>query len=130
MSVCGLWKSAHRLIAVIVHDDGTAQPPTTVPATPENTRHLLNYLVTAEIGTLILNEAHHDLLSSADCLPVNVWLIPADLIQGLRTATRLDRKSADHTAYLLAHVYFIKSLRLHLRPFRAPPPHREQLVLF
>jgi hypothetical protein len=130
VSTCGLWQTTQRLVAVIVDDEGTSKKPITAPATPHNARHLLDYLATARISTLVLSEQHHRLLDHSAGLTLDIRLVPHDLLDGIRIATGLHRKSAHHTACLLARWTLTPTLRLHLRPYRAPLPRKEQLTLF
>lgn len=130
MITCGVWRAAHHLVAVIVDDDDRARPAITSPATTENARHLLDYLATAGVTTLILSDRHHHLIIESTNLPKEIRLVPHELIGGLREATHLARRPAHHTASLLARLPAIALLRLHLRPYLPPPPNREQLPLF
>jgi hypothetical protein len=130
MNVCGLWQGAHQLAAVIAHDDGSLRPPITAPATPDHTRHLLDYLVTAGIDTLILPERSHVLITLAHAREFHVRLVPHDLLTGIRDATALNHRPARYTAILLARWPFTPALRLHLREFRPAQPRKNQLALF
>jgi hypothetical protein len=130
MSVCGLWQGARQIAAVISHDDGSLRSPITSPATPEHTRHLLDYLVTAGIDTLIIAERSHVLISLAHARKLHVRLVPHDLLEGIRDATALNHRPARYTAILLARWSFTPALRLHLRDVRPAPPRKNQLVLF
>ena len=56
MNVCGLWQGGQRLAAVIADEHGGLRPPITVRATPQNTHHLLDYLVTADIENVGIPE--------------------------------------------------------------------------
>ncbi len=73
MNVCGLWQGSHRLAAVIANDDGTLRPPITTPATPDHTRHLLDYLVTAGIDTRSRVQSKPEATENPD-LPI--YLLP------------------------------------------------------
>lgn len=129
MSVCALWQGTRRLAAVLVDDDGALRPPITVPATPDNAHHLLTYLATAGVGTLILAEGSHRLIAQAHALQLPVRLVPRDLLEAIRTATGLDRRPPRHTAILLARWSLTPALRLHLRESRAPAAPAKQLDL-
>ena len=130
MNVCGLWQGSHRLAAAIANHDGCLRVPITVRATPQNTHHLLDYLVTAGIDTLILAERSHGLIAQAHARRLHVRLVPCDLLEGIRQATALNHRPARHTAALLAHSPFTPALRLHLRELRPTPPQKTQLALF
>lgn len=129
MNVCGIWRGMHRLAAVIANDDGTLKPPITVRATPENARHLLDYLVTAGIDTLILAEHSHPLITQAHARQFRVRLVPNDLIEGVRIATALHRRAPRYTAILLARWPFTPA-RFYLREIKTSPPQKTQLPLF
>ncbi len=130
MNVCGLWQGSHRLAAAIANDEGTLQPPITTPATPYHTRHLLDYLVTAGIDTLILAERSHSLIAQAHARQIQVRLVPHQLLQGIRHATALNHRSPQYTAILLARWPFTPALRLHLREVRPTHTQKNQLPLF
>lgn len=131
MSFCGLWHGTHRLAAVIANDDGTLRPPITTPATADHIALLLDYLVTAGIDTLILDERSHVLITLAYARNLHVRLVPHDLLEGIRSATALNRRPPQFTAFLLAHWPFTPALRLHLRHGRpASPQQKNQLPLF
>jgi len=130
MNVCGLWQATHRLAAAIANEDGTLRPPITTPATPEHIGHLLDYLVTAGIDTLILAERSHCLIAQARDRALHVRLVPHDLLEAIRQATALNHRPARHTASLLARWPFTPALRLHLRDVRPTPPQKNQLALF
>jgi len=129
VSVCALWQGTQRLAAVIVNDDGELRPPITVPATPNNAHHVLTYLATARVDTLIIAEASHRLIAQAHALELPVRLVPRDLLDAIRTATGLDHRPPRHTAILLARWYLTPALRLHLRETRAPVRRENQLDL-
>ena len=129
MSVCALWQSTRRLAAVIVDDDGALRRPITVPATPGNAHHLLSYLATAGVATVILAEGSHRLIAQAHALKLPVRLAPRDLLEAVRIATGLDHRPPRHTAILLARWSLTPALRLHLREYRAPISPEKQLDL-
>ncbi len=129
MSLCALWQGSRRLVAVIIDDDLQLRPPITVPATPDNAHHLLTYLATAGVHTLILSEASHSLIVQAHALKLAVRLVPRDLLNAIRTATGLDYRPPRNTAILIARWYLAPALRLHLRETRAPAPRENQLDL-
>lgn len=130
MSLCALWQGTQRLVAVIVDDDGDLRPPITVPATPDNTHHLLTHLATAGIGALIIAETDHILIAQAHALNLHLRLVPHGLLDAIRTATGLNRRPPRNTAILLARWYLTPVLRLHLRDFWAQAPQQKQLALF
>ena len=129
MSVCALWQGPRRLVAVIINDDGKLRPPITVAATPSNARHLLSYLTTVGVDTLILDEASHSLIAQAHAFKLAVRLIPRDLLNAIRIVTGLDHRPARNTAILLARWYLAPALRRHLRETRTPEPRENQLDL-
>jgi hypothetical protein len=130
MSLCGLWQGVGRLAAVIADEDGSLRPPITVRATPQNTHHLLDYLVTAGIDTLILAERSHGLIAQARERRLHVRLVPHDLLDGIRAATALNHRPPRFTAILLARWPFTPALRLHLRELQPTAPRKNQLALF
>jgi len=129
VSRCALWQGSRRLIAIIIDDDRQLRPPITVPATPSNAHHLLTYLATAGVDTLILAEPSHGLIAQAHALALAVRLVPRDLLDAIRTATGLDHRPPRHTAILLARWYLTPALRLHLRETRAPTLRENQFDL-
>ena len=130
MTVCALWQGARRLAAVIVNDDGSLRAPITVGATPENTHHLLDYLVTADIDTLILDQYSYRLIAQAHAHRLHVRLVPHDLLEGIRAATALNRRAPRFTAIVLARWPLSPALRAHLRDVRLNQPSKNQLALF
>lgn len=130
MNVCGLWQGVQRLAAVVADEDGTLRPPITTPATPEHIGHLLDYLVTAGIDTLILAERSHGLIAQARERRLHVRLVPYDLLEGIRQATALNHRPPRFTAILLARWPFTPALRSHLRDLRPTAPRKSQLALF
>ena len=130
MNVCGLWQGAHRLAAVIANDGGILRTPITTAATPDNVRHLLDYLVTACIDTVILPERSHSLITQALARQLRVRIIPHELLEGIRAATALNRRPPRHTAMLLARWPFTPA-RSYLREQQQPTlPRKNQLPLF
>ena len=131
MSVCGLWQGTRRLVAVIIDDDGELRPPITAPATSDNAHHLLSYLITAGVGTLIIAQHSHILIAQAHRLKFDIRLVPHDLLDAIRAATGLNHRPPRNTAILLARWPLTPLLRLHLRKLRVPaPPQEKQLALF
>ncbi len=130
MSLCGLWQGVQRLAAVIADEDGTLRPPITTSATPEHIGHLLDYLVSAGIDTLILAERSHCLIAQARERRLHVRLVPYDLLEGIRQATALNHRPPRFTAILLARWPFTPALRSHLRDIRPTAPRKNQLALF
>lgn len=126
MSVCGLWQGARRLVAAIIDNEGNLRPPITAPATPDNTHHLLSYLATAGIGTLIIAERNHLLIAQARRLKLDIRLVPHDLLHAIRTATGLTHQPPRNTAILLARWPLTPALRLHLRELRTPAASQEK----
>ena len=130
MNVCGLWQGVGRLAAVIADEDGSLRAPITVRASPQNTHHLLDYLVTAGIDTLILAERSHGLIAQAHERRLHVRLVPHDLLEAIRAATALHHRPPRYTASLLARWPFTPALRLHLRDVQPTAPRKNQLALF
>ena len=131
MSVCGLWQGAQRLAAVIIDNDGEPRSPITVPATPDNAHHLLTYLATAGVDTLIIAERSHMLIAKAHRLRLEIRLVPQDLLDAIRTATGLNHRPPRNTAILLARWPLNATLRMRLQAARAPmSPQAKQLALF
>ena len=129
MNVCGVWQGVQRLAAAIVNDDGTLRPAITVRATPDNTGHLLDYLVTAGIDTLILAERSYSLIGDAHARQLRVRLVPHDLLEGVRLATGMNRRSPRDTAILLARWPFTPA-RSYLHDAKITQPRKNQLTLF
>ena len=129
MIVCGLWPGTHHLVAAIAGDDGTLRLPITVRATPQNLHHLFDHLHDAGVDTLILPEQGLTFILQAYPRPFRVRLVPADLLNGLRQATSLQRRPPRDTAILLARWPFT-SARAYLREFQLPRPRTAQLPLF
>ena len=130
MNVCGLWQGVQRLAAVIADEHGGLRAPITVRATPQNTQHLLDYLVTADIDTLILAERSYPLITQAHARRLHVRLVPHDLLEDIRQATALNHRPPRFTAILLARWPFTPALRSHLRDVRPTAPRKNQLALF
>lgn len=130
MSVCGLWQGTHRLFAVIIDDEGNLHPHIRAPATPDNAHHLLTYLASAGIGTLIIAEHSYSLIAQARRLKLEICLVPHDLLHAIRTATGLIHRPPRNTAILLARWPLVPALRAHLRDRRAAPTAKDQLALF
>jgi hypothetical protein len=130
VNVCGLWQGVQRLAAVIADEDGSLRAPITVRATPQNTYHLLDYLVSAGIDTLILAERSPCLIAQAHERRLHVHLVPHDLLEGIRAATALNHRPPRYTASLLARWPFTPALRLHLRDVQPTAPRKNQLALF
>jgi len=130
VNVCGLWQGVRRLAAVIANNDGSLRAPITVRATPQNTHHLLDYLVTTDIDTLILAEYSYPLITQAHARRLHVRLVPYDLLEGIRQATALNHRPPRFTAILLARWPFTPALRLHLREAHPSTPRKNQLALF
>lgn len=129
MIVCGLWPGAHHLAAAIAGEDGTLRPPITVRSTPRNLHHLFDHLLDAGVDTLILPEQGPTLILQAYPIPFRVRLVPADLLNGLRQATSLQRRPPRDTAIVLARWPFTTA-RAYLREVPIPPPRKTQLPLF
>ncbi len=130
MNVCGLWQGVGRLAAVIADEDGSLRAPITTSATPEHIGHLLDYLVTAGIDTLILAERNHGLIAQARERRLHVRLVPHDLLDGVRAATALNHRPPRYTASLLARWPFTPALRSLLRDVQPSAPRKNQLALF
>jgi hypothetical protein len=130
VNVCGLWQGVGRLAAVIADEDGSLRPPITVRASTQNTHHLLDYLVTAGIDTLILAERSHGLIAQARERRLHVRLVPHDLLDGIRQATTLNHRPPRFTAILLARWPFTPALRSLLRDVQPTAPRKSQLALF
>jgi hypothetical protein len=129
VSGCALWQGRRRLAAVIIDDERKLRAPITVPATPSHVHHLLTYLATAGVDTLILAEPSHALIAQAYALKLAVRLVPCSLLEAIRVATGLDHRPPQHTAILLAHCDLLPALRVHLRDARPPAPQDHQLDL-
>ena len=129
MNACALCQGSRRLVAVIIDDERRLRPPITVAATPSNAHHLLTYLATAGVDTLILAEASHSLIARGLALGLAVRLVPRDLFDAVRTATGLDHRPPRNSAILLARWYLSPVLHRHLRHARAPATPENQLHL-
>jgi hypothetical protein len=129
VTVCGIWQGAQHLAAAIINHDGTMRPSITVRATNDNTRNLLDYLVVADIDTLILAEHSYSLISEAHSRRLRVRLVPDDLLEGVRLATAMNRRPPRNTAILLARWPFTPA-RSYLREARFTQPQKNQIPLF
>jgi hypothetical protein len=119
MASCGIWRSKHRLVAVVVDDDGRAVPTTLVATDDEDRWALLDY-VDAVHGldcALILSD---DLLKSDDRIcrfalerGHDLWVVHRGLVQAIRLAAGL--ATSCRVAAMIARLAIVPGFRSHLR---------------
>lgn len=117
MAACGLWPVGHRVIAVVVDDDGRVAAP--LVALDDDERWGLLGQLDAEHGLdceLVFPEAmlRHDVICRYALERRHVTLAaPNQLVEAIRSAAGLDR--APRTAAMIARLALVPALRHHLR---------------
>lgn len=129
MSVCGLWSTPKRWIAVIVDDTGHPRPPITVAQTPEACAGLLAWLATTAIDALVLSDRSAAIIELARAASLHVQIAPQELLDAIRRAAGVTQRPHRHTATLLARWYLSPALRPYLREIPAPCHHPAQIPL-
>ena len=118
---CGVWlASRHRRVAVVVDEDGHAQPPLLVGRGPDDAWALLAWL-DATVG-LDCELVVPDWLAKSDELAHfalerggAVWLVPTPIIEAIRTVANLAARPPARTAAALARLPLAHALGLHRR---------------
>jgi len=132
---CGLWpaRRARSLVAVVVDEDGHAQPPLTFGRDPDDAWAMLASL-DASVGLdceLVLPEwlARSDGIARfAIERGGSIWLVPAPILEAVHIVAHLVTGPPARTAAALARLPLAPALRAHLRRLAPPPKH--QLPLF
>lgn len=131
MPACGLWPAEHRLVAVVVDDDGHVGAP--LIALNDDDRWGLLTKLDAEHG-LDCELVFPDFLLRQDVIcrfaldRRHVALAaPSALVDAIRRAAALAR--APRTAAMLARLALVPALRPHLRRIQQPPCDWRQLTL-
>jgi hypothetical protein len=129
MSVCGLWWTRKRLIAVIVDDAGRPCAPITAAPTRDACAGLLAWLATTAIDALVLSDHSGPIIELARTAKLHIHLAPHHLLTAIRSAAGLIQRPHRHTAALLARWYLSPGLRPHLYKIAAPDHHPNQIPL-
>ena len=129
MTVCGLWPSPRRLIAVIVDDQGKLAPPITALKTEQACSALLAWLNNGDLDAAVLSDRDALLINLAQAVKLPVQLIPHDLLQAIRVVTGYTHRPHAHTAALLARWYLSPRLRRFLRTAVVMTKQPDQLKL-
>ena len=132
---CGVWptRRAQGLVAVVVDEDGRAQPPLTFARGPDDAWALLAYL-DASVGLdceLVLPDwlaRSVDIARFAVERGSAVWLVPPPILESVHVVAHLVTGPPARTAATLARLPLAPALRAHLR--RLAPPLKHQLTLF
>jgi hypothetical protein len=132
---CGVWpaRRGRGLVAVVVDEDGHAQPPLSFGRGPDATWALLAY-IDASVG-LDCELVLPDWLARSDDIARfalerggAVWLVPVPILEAVHIVAHLVTGPPARTAAALARLPLAPALRLHLR--RLTPPPKQQLPLF
>ena len=132
MAACGLWRSRHRLVAVVVDDDGRIES-TILTATDDEERWALLQYVDSVHGldcALVLPEdmlktdaiCHFALERGRD-----LWAAPRALIEAIRRAAHLATDA--RVAAMIARLATVPGFRGHLRRIDRGDQDRRQLSL-
>ena len=132
---CGVWpaRRARGLVAVVVDEDGIAQPPLTFGRGPEDAWALLAFL-DASVGLdceLVLPDwlaRSDDIARFAVERGGAAWLVPVPILEAVHIVAHLATGPPARTAAALARLPLAPALRVHLRRLTPPPKH--QLPLF
>jgi hypothetical protein len=117
MAACGIWRAKHRLVAVVVDDDGRAAPALTAATADDERWGLLESLDAAHgldcslvlpagllradaIGALALSRGHQ------------LWSAPQQLVNTIRDVTGLT--SSSRVAAMLGRLLLVPGFRGHL----------------
>ena len=131
---CGVWpaRRGRSLVAVVVDEDGNAQPPLAFGRGTEAAWALLAYL-DASVG-LDCELVLPDWLTKSDELARfalerggAVWLVPVPILEAVHVVAHLAAGPPARTAAALARLPLAPALRAHLR--RLTPPRKDQLPL-
>ncbi len=131
MAACGLWPVDHRILAVVVDDDGHVSTP--LIALDADDRWALLSKLDAEHG-LDCELVFPDFLLRQDVIcrfalerRHIVLAAPSALVDSIRRVAALAR--APRTAAMLARLTLVPALRQHLRRVQQPPCDWRQLTL-
>lgn len=132
---CGVWPARRRgqgLVAVVVDEDGHAQPPLVVGRAVEDVWALLAWL-DASVGLDCELVVPDWLAKSCELARFAlerggaVWLVPVPILEAVHVVANLATGPPARTAAALARLPLAHALRAHLR--RLTPPSRRQLPL-
>lgn len=132
---CGIWLARRNrgLVAVVVDEDGEAQPPLSFGRSPDDVWALLAHL-DATVGCdceLVVPDwlaKPDDIARFALERGVDVWLVPPATLEAVHIVAHLATGPPARTAAALARLPLAPLLRAQLR--RLSPPNRKQLPLF
>jgi hypothetical protein len=129
--LCGLWPTAKCLVAVIIDEAGTPRAPLSVARTPEARAGFVHWLATSGLQGLVIAESmtSEPLIELAVEAQLPVWIAPAALVDAIRGATGLTKRSPKYTATLLARWPRTPALRPYLRHIAPPNHHPHQFGL-
>jgi hypothetical protein len=118
VSPCGLWRTPRRLLAVVLDEHDRPRPPISVALTHDARWGLVVWLQSKGCRDVVLT----DLLARGDPIAriavtsgVRLWMLPAQVVEGVRQATELTKRPPKHTAALLARWPSAPALRPYLR---------------
>ena len=119
MSACGLWRTARRLVAVVVDGESAeASSPVTVPLTDDARWGFAVWLQSKGVVDLVTSDelARGDpIAETALRHGIHVWLAPAGIVEGVRQVAGVTKRPARHTAALLGRWRTAETLRSYLR---------------
>jgi hypothetical protein len=132
---CGIWLARRQrgLVAVVVDEEGEAQPPLRFGRSPEDVWALLAHL-DATVGCDCELVLPHWLAQTDDIARlalkrgVDVWLVPSVMLEAVHVVAHLATGPPARTAAVLARLPLAPLLRAQLR--RLSPPNQKQLPLF
>ena len=129
-SLCGLWPTPKRFIAVILERDHP-RPPIALAQTHAARVGLVQWLADQPMTGLVLTDAMacDPIVALTLEAQLTVWLAPTTLLEAIRTATGFTNRPAKYTAALLARWPNIPALRPYLRQLTALTPEPNQLRL-
>jgi hypothetical protein len=129
-ALCGLWPTPRRFVAVIL-DHGHPTPPIALAQTPAARAGLVQWLADRHLTGLALSDAMacDPIVTLALDAQLTVWLVPATLLEAIRTATGFTQRPAKYTAALLARWPSTPALRPYLRRLTDSTPEPNQLCL-